>query len=84
MEIHNIFTLIVDMEKTLCTLEDIYRSNFVAKFYENSMLTRAIDSIFESADFPAPKTETAPPPGKSDFHETLLAVSIGGYLQVNR
>ena len=51
------FTLTVDIEKTLHTLEDIQQQIFLTKFHENSTLPGAVNSVFDSA----PKIELTPP-----------------------
>ena len=69
--------------KTLCMLEDVYQQIFLTTFHENSTLPGEVDSIFKSADS-LPQKLNQHPPIRSDFHETLLGVSAGDYIQVYR
>ena len=55
MNMCHIFTLTVDIEKTLDELEDIRKQILLAKFHENLTLQGRDDSIFKSA----PKIESA-------------------------
>ena len=81
MQICYIFNWTEDIEKTLHTLEDIYQQIFLAKFPENLTLPRKSNSIFEPADS-LPLKLNQLHLVRSDFHETLLGVSDGEYLQV--
>ena len=56
-KIYHIFTLTVDIQKTLYTLDDIYQQMLLAKFYENLTLAEGVDSIILGAQS---KTESNP------------------------
>ena len=49
-KIFHVFTLTVDIEKALYTLENIYQQIFRTKFHENLLLPGGVDSMFDSAD----------------------------------